>query len=74
MKCLFNSTAEQELNEAIDFYAQQQHGLGEQFSQEIQAAIRQISEHPGTWEKIDSKTHRFLTNRKRPTGHPLVRI
>jgi plasmid stabilization system protein ParE len=63
MKCLFNSTAEQELNEAIDFYDQQQHGLGDQFFEEIQAAVRQISEHPRTWEKIDSKTHRFLTNR-----------
>jgi plasmid stabilization system protein ParE len=63
MKCLFNSTAEQELNEAIDFYDQQQHGLGDRFSEEIQATVRQVSEHPRTWEKIDFKTHRFLTNR-----------
>jgi len=63
MKCRFNSLAEQELNEAIDFYNHQQTGLGDRFFQEIQAAVRQITEHPNTWEKIDSKTHRFLTNR-----------
>lgn len=63
MKGLFNSPAEQELSDAISFYDQQQRGLGDRFFEEIQAAIHQISAHPQTWEKIDAKTHRFLTNR-----------
>ncbi|VGO21268.1 hypothetical protein [Pontiella sulfatireligans] len=46
MKHLFHPAAELEYSDAVDFYENQQPGLGRKFSEEIQAAIRHICEHP----------------------------
>ncbi len=63
MKYFFHPAAEVEFSDAIDFYERQQAGLGRRLSLEIKTAIRQICEHPLAWEKMDSTTHRCLTNR-----------
>ena len=63
MKCLFHSTAEQDLSDAIDFYDQKQLGLGDRFFKEIQTAVHQISAYPHAWEQVDAQTHRCLTHR-----------
>ena len=62
MKYFFHTAAEVELSAAVDFYELQQPSLGRHLSEEIQTAIQQICAPPLAWEKLDSKTHRFLTN------------
>jgi plasmid stabilization system protein ParE len=63
MKYFFHPAAQTEFADAVDFYERKQPGLGRRLSEEVQTAIRQICEHPWAWEKLDSQTHRFLTNR-----------
>jgi toxin ParE1/3/4 len=63
MKHLFHPSAESELLDAVEFYENQQPGLGRRFSREVRATIQQICNHPLAWEKMDANTHRCLTNR-----------
>ena len=63
MKYLFHPLAEKELLSTIDYYENQQPGLGERFSIEIFNAIDRICEFPQAWAKLDSKTRRCLANK-----------
>lgn len=63
MKHFFHPAAEIEISDAIEFYERQQPGLGRRLFEEVQTAIRQICEQPMAWEKMDTQTHRCLTNR-----------
>lgn len=63
MNLLFHAAAEQEFEDAIDFYERQKPGLGARYFGEIDAALRLISENPSAWERLDEETHRCLINR-----------
>ncbi|KFD42442.1 plasmid stabilization protein [Peptococcaceae bacterium SCADC1_2_3] len=63
MKFFFHPAAEQELNEAVDYYNQVQDSLGLQFSKEVYAAIKNILAFPRAWVSLSDNTRRCLINR-----------
>lgn len=63
MSYSFHELAEKEFFVAIEYYEENQPGLGLQFSEEVNATIQRICDHPYAWAKIDPKTRRCLTNR-----------
>lgn len=63
MKYIFHEEAEKELNRQIDYYEEIQPGLGEDFLEEVLAAIFRVMENPPAWQKIKSGHRRCLTNR-----------
>ncbi|MBT9159660.1 MAG: type II toxin-antitoxin system RelE/ParE family toxin [Dehalococcoidia bacterium] len=63
MNFSFHPAAEQELNEAVDYYNQAQDGLGLQFAKEIYAAIQNILAFPRAWTPLSENTRRCLVNR-----------
>ena len=59
----FHPAAEQELNDAVDYYNGCRNGLGLQFAKEIYAAIRNILMFPRAWIPLSQNTRRYLVNR-----------
>ncbi len=49
MKYIFQEEAEEELNRQIDYYEEIQPGLGEDFFEEVIAAIFRIMDNPTAW-------------------------
>jgi hypothetical protein len=48
----FLSTAETELQEAIEFYEATENGLGARFLEEVEAAVERIIRHPQAWAQV----------------------
>lgn len=63
MKYTFYPEAEIELNVAIDYYEECKIGLGEEFAQEIFAAIQRILAYPKAWTRLSKNSRRCITNR-----------
>lgn len=63
MTFAFSKVAEAELFDAVEYYEQQQAGLGIRFFEEIYATIDRICKHPDAWENMDLKTRRCLANK-----------
>jgi plasmid stabilization system protein ParE len=63
MNVQFLEPAQAELIEAIDYYNAQAEGLGFELSDEIQATIGRIIEHPEAWFLISRRTRRCRTKR-----------
>ncbi len=63
MKFYFHEQAELELNHAIDFYENCEPDLGVRFAEEVYSAIIRACDFPYAWEKLDSYTHRCLTDK-----------
>ncbi len=63
MKLKFHPEARIELNEAVDYYEERRSGLGWEFYEEVQDAIRRILGFPNAWQQLSAKTRRCLTNR-----------
>ena len=63
MNYYFHEDAESEFIRAIEYYEDCETGLGLRFSEEVYAAIKRACDFPFVWEKIDSKTHRCLTDK-----------
>jgi len=63
MTLSFHPAAEQELNDAVDYYNGCQNGLGLQFAEEVYAAIRNILAFPRAWTPLSRNTIRCLVNR-----------
>jgi len=59
----FLSPAEQEFQEAIDFYNTQSEGLGFDFAAEVRRTIERILQYPNAWSPISTRTRRCRTNR-----------
>ncbi len=65
MKVDFLIPARMEFYEAVVFYNIQKHGLGEDFTEEVEDTIERIKENPEAWSRLPSsnRTRRCLTNR-----------
>ena len=63
MNFSFHLAAEQELNDAVDYYNGCQNGLGLQFAKEIYDAIQNILAFPRAWTPLSRNNRRCLVNR-----------
>jgi toxin ParE1/3/4 len=63
MNYYFHEDAESEFIRAVDYYEDCEIDLGLRFSEEVYAAIQRARDFPLAWGKIDSKTHRCLTDK-----------
>lgn len=63
MKLEFHPQAEQEFNDAVDYYEECSLGLGKQLVLEIYAATDRIIAHPQAWPIIQGDIRRVLAHR-----------
>ncbi len=63
MEFEFFAPAQAELTQVVDYYNQQQDGLGEEFASEVFKAIHRILEQPHAWGKLSRRCRRCRTNR-----------
>jgi plasmid stabilization system protein ParE len=63
MRFQFHSAAEDELDQAVEYYERCQSGLGLEFAEEVYATIARIIEYPEVWSQMSRNTRRCLTNR-----------
>jgi toxin ParE1/3/4 len=63
MRVTYHPGAEIEIAEAARFYEQQVSGLGGQFLEEYDSAVRRICRSPTAWRVIAGDTRRFLMAR-----------
>ncbi len=59
----FHAEAEEELNQAIDYYNECQPSLGWDFASEVYTAMQNIVNHPKAWTRLSKNTRRCLINR-----------
>lgn len=59
----FHPAARVEFRDAILFYDERAIGLGREFTDEVDGAIRRITEMPLTWPKLSNDVRRCLLNR-----------
>ncbi|MEX2683166.1 MAG: type II toxin-antitoxin system RelE/ParE family toxin [Candidatus Sigynarchaeota archaeon] len=60
---IFLPDASRELEEAILFYEQRSGGLGKQFEEEIESAVKNIENDPALWPFFKGITRRCLLKR-----------
>ena len=63
MRVRFNSVAQSELKEAIEFYEVAENGLGAKFLDEVEAATERIKSNPLAWTRLSPRTRRCRTHR-----------
>ena len=63
MKFIFHPEAEDEFFDAIEYYEAVDVGLGYDFSMEVLATVRNITEYPLAWPILIEDVRRCLTNR-----------
>jgi plasmid stabilization system protein ParE len=63
VKVTFLSIAEAELAEALEYYEEQQPGLGFQFAAEVDTAIERIVAHPQAWTALSGRVRRCRLSR-----------
>ena len=63
MRFLFHPRANEEFDDAVQYYEDCQPGLGLEFAEEVFAAIGRISEYPDAWSVMSKSTRRGLVNR-----------
>ena len=63
MKVEFLIAAEEDLFTAIDYYNEQQFGLGFEFSDEVKRAIERIIQFSDAWASLSERSRRCLVNR-----------
>jgi toxin ParE1/3/4 len=59
----FNPLAELELAEAVEFYDQARHGLGEEFLHEVEQAIAFLERYPDAAPKVGRRVRRCVLPR-----------
>jgi len=64
MTAVMLAGAEEDLEQAFDYYQAQRQGLGVEMLQEFRRAVDQILEHPSAWQPMDEiyrrcRLHRF---------------
>jgi len=62
-KFAFAKAAEVELDEVVTYYNLEKPGLGDDFSAEVEEAIRQVVEHPQRWALILHDKRRYHLKR-----------
>lgn len=63
MRVIFHPEAELEFFESIEYYDAAERGLGQDFSQEVLATIKNITDYPLAWPILIDGSRRCLTNR-----------
>ena len=63
MKYSFHPLAVKELTDTIDYYEDNNPGLGLEFSKEIYSTIQRILQFPKAWPKIAQNCRRCITQR-----------
>jgi len=63
MSVLFHPDAEQEFNDAIDYYEDIEKGLGYDFAVEIANTLARITAFPKAWPVIENGIRRALVKR-----------
>ena len=63
MNVRFNPEAVSELNAAVDYYEENEAGLGIEFVMEIQKGIEMILKYPDSWQQISFSSRRYLVKR-----------
>jgi hypothetical protein len=63
VKTNFHPEAEEELNNAIDFYESKELGLGIDFAIDIKKAIVRIEKYPMAWTIFEGEIRRSLLSR-----------
>lgn len=63
MRFFFHPRADEEFNEAVQYYEECQPGLGLEFAKEIYASIGRVAEYPNAWSEMSKNTRRCLVNR-----------
>jgi hypothetical protein len=63
VKVRFASTAERELQEAMEFYESARQGLGADFLAEVEATTQLIQSFPLAWTSLSTRTRRCRTRR-----------
>jgi plasmid stabilization system protein ParE len=63
VKVVFLAPAEHEFDDAIDYYNQQQPGLGFEFAAEVRRTIDRIVKLPQAWQLLSDNTRRCRLNR-----------
>ena len=59
----FHELAEQELNEAVDYYNSKSKGLGNAFLNDVECAVNQILQHPESAPLINNVVRRKVVRR-----------
>jgi len=60
---IFLPVAEAEYCDAVDYYDGEVAGLGEDFCEEVIAALRRVADFPEAWQKLSAHTRRCRLNR-----------
>lgn len=63
MKYSFHPEAEEELNNAIDYYNDCRENLGFNFAEEIFMSVKNILAYPEAWAPLSKNTRRCLVRR-----------
>jgi len=63
MKYRFHPLADDELNEAADYYEDKKEGLGLEFVEEVYSTIQRMVDFPLAWSKLSERSRRCITNR-----------
>lgn len=63
MKFFFHPDAKEEFDGAVEFYEQNQPGLGLEFAEEIYATIARITQYPDAWSTLSKNSRRCLVSR-----------
>ena len=63
MKAIFIAAARKELDGAIDYYNSKRPGLGDEFKQEVDAALDRIEFWPNAWSKAPPEARVCKTKR-----------
>jgi len=63
MNIRFLDVASQEMGDAIDFYACERKGLGDDFYKEVKHAINSIAVFPEAWHPLSLRTRRCRLRR-----------
>ncbi len=76
MKIEFLEPAQQELDEAIEYYNAQVVGLGNQFLDEVVNTLQRIADYPEDWQVFSEKTRRshlaYPTSRSNRLGEAVI--
>jgi len=63
MMVFFSVAAELEMEHAYDYLESQRSGLGDDFSVDLEAGVRQIAEHPMRWPEEEPGFRRYRLRR-----------
>jgi len=62
MKINFLDAAQSEFENTIDYYDQQRSELGLEFAEEVEQALKRISNYPEAWSPLSPRVRRCLVN------------